>query len=336
MRFVRLYVYLTQKCNFKCKHCFIRQTNPEQFRNPKEIDFDLLVKFLQDFGVGAKSVNFTGDGNPILYSRIGDALRVAKRMVGHVSINTRGYIPKEVLKAIAETDTVIYYSMDWFGKKADEEMGFDNLWDIQMRMLNIFAGLKLKVAVRSTLMRDNYGDIMQLIRLVENFRLRGFDFSIEIMPYLPYHNEERRPTLAQVKSITEICLTKFFTRLLTPWWTCIYPLHRDRASRWWDKIHGGRLCEAGRDYGRIAIKEDGTLLPCPFEVKPIGKYEYVEREWVLNREQLEIEIEKYLEETPVDKSCKECIFFKYCGGGCRVVNNLGYEQICPVRDIYEG
>ena len=327
MRFVRLYVYLTSKCNFNCKHCFIRELKGKE---AIEIDFELFKTFIHDFGLYAKSVNFTGDGNPILYPKIIEAIEYAKNMVGHVSINTRGKIPDNVLKAIAENRVVVYYSMDWFGKKADEMMGFKNLWEIQKEMLEKMFKMNIPVAIRVTLMRDNFPDVLQLIRLTEIYRMRRGNFTIEIMPYLPYHNVEQRPTIEQVKVVTEVCLTKEFARMLTPWWTCIFPFFRDRASRWWDNIHGGRLCEAGRNYGRIAIKEDGTLLPCPFEIKSIGKYEMVDGEWKIDKMKVRMMIEDYLANTPIDEECKSCKFFKYCGGGCRVISNLEQKQECPV------
>jgi len=327
--FVRGYVYVTSACNYRCSHCFIR--SDKKYIKPEEIDIELVRQFIDDFGSNFKSINFTGEGNPILARNIKDIIRLSKMRVDTVSINTRGYINPDLLDYFKIMGVIVYYSIDWYGERADSEMRYDGLWEQQINTLKEMLKRKIRVAVRSTIMRDNFGDVLQLIRMVENLRLRGHDIVIEIMPYLPYNNTNNTPTIDQIKLITTICLNKDFTRLLTPWWTCIYPYFRDKASKWWHKHD--RICEAGREYGRIAIKQDGTILPCPFETRPVGKYIRQYGSYYIDKTKVKIELDRYLNETRVDEKCEKCTFGSICKG-CRVIDSIGEKQICPIPEMW--
>jgi len=208
----------------------------------------------------------------------------------------------------------------------------NGLWESQRNTIKNMARMGIKIAVRTTIMRENYGDVLQLIRLVELLRQQGVSIVWEGMPYLPYHNPDMRPTKEQMKMIYTVCLNKEFCRILTPEWTCIYPYFRDKASKWWNNDE--RLCEAGRPYGRIAIKEDGTILPCPFETKSVGKYIREMGQWFIDMDSVKKNLIDYLDSTPIDENCKKCRFSQECRGGCRIVNNLGHEQICPIQDLW--
>ncbi len=327
--FVRLYVYLTSACNFRCSHCFVSEKR--KYIKPENIELSLIEKFVEDFGQNAKGVNLTGEGNPILHPQIGEILTLLKRMVGNVSINTRGWIQPKVFDLLDMLGVVVYYSVDWFGKRNDEWCGREGLWDAIVNTINMMAKRKMRFAIRTTIMRQNFGDCLQLIRMVEKLRMKGVDVVWEAMPYLPYHDEENMPTREQVKLIATVCLSKDFCRLLMPGWTCIFPTFRDRASRWWHK--NDRLCEAGRPYGRIAIKQNGELLPCPFEMYVIGKYRKEYGEWVIDKEKVEVKLEKYLR-MPVPTYCKDCPWVDVCGGGCRIMQNLTQDQPnCPFKEL---
>ena len=331
-QFVRLYLYLTTKCNFSCSHCFVGEERKRL--KPIHIDLNLVRQFLDDFVTEkTKSINLTGDGNPILHPQFKEIIRLCKMKVPTVSVNTRGPIPRELLDWMAEYGVVVYYSIDWFGEMNDEQCGFKNLWKHQINTIMEMAKRRMKIAVRTTLMRYNLPDCLQLIRLVENLRMRGVDIVFECMPYLPYHTTEMTPTREQVKQLMLVCLSKDFCRLLIPGWTCVFPPFRDRAKRWWG--NGQRLCESGRPYGRLAIKETGELLPCPFEMYTVGKYERRYGEWVIDKEKLFIELQEYLDLLSIPPRCKKCRFVDVCSGGCRIVQQLtGDQENCPIPDLF--
>ena len=329
--FTRLYIYCTTQCNFACQHCFIGEERKRL--KPIHVDLELVKQFLNDFVTKkTKSVNLTGDGNPILHPHFKEIIRLCKMKVPIVSVNTRGPIPTELLNWMAEYEVVVYYSIDWFGEMNDKFCGFKNLWKHQLNTITEMAKRRMKIAIRTTLMHTNLADCLQLIRLVENLRWRGVNIVFECMPYLPYHTRELMPTKDQVKQLLMVCLSKDFCRLLIPGWTCIFPPFRDRASRWWGQE---RLCEAGRPYGRIAVKEDGTILPCPFEMYEIEGYELVGGKWILDRERVFSELTEYLNTLEIPRRCRECRFMNECKGGCRIYQQLtGDQENCPIPDLF--
>jgi len=331
--FTRAFIYTTTACNFNCSHCFVRDERKRL--KPKHIDLELVEQFLYDFGSakygGFKGINITGVGNPLLYPKLKELIALLRPFArDELSINCRGYISDDLLQTFKLYDVSVYYSMDYWGTRADREMGVQGLWNAQVDTLKRLRKFGISIKIRTTIMRDNFGDCLQFIRLVERLRMRGVDIEWHGMPYLPYVSEDKLPTVEQIKMITTIVLSKDGMRLMTPWWTCIFPEFRDRAQRWWDKAP--RICEAGRMGGRICLTHDGEILPCPFEKTVLAKYEKIRGRWILNFDHFEENLKKYLDQ-PLPKYCHDCRLKDICKGGCRIHQALTDKCICP-KDLF--
>jgi len=329
MNFTRAFIYTTTQCNYNCTHCFVREER-KKFR-PKHIELDLVEQFISDFGSakygGFKGTNITGVGNPLLYPHLEELIELLRTATKEeLSINCRGYISNKILHIFKLHKVAVYYSMDYWGYKADEQMRYNGLWDDQIRSLNRMVEMGIPIRIRTTIMRDNITDCLQFMNLVEKLRVRGVDIQWHGMPYLPYVSDEKLPSHKQVEYLTLIALSREGMRIMHPFWTCIYPPFRDRAKRWWDKVP--RICEAGREGGRICLTQDAEVLPCPFETEVLVKYEKVRGEWRLNWTMFKENLKKYLEqETP--EFCSDCSLRNICRGGCRIHQKLSDKCICP-------
>lgn len=84
----RIYVELTNRCNFACEFC----PNPVMERAPGVMDFGLLERILDEVAAAnvARLVLFHQQGEPTLYPRLGDALRAAAARGLPVCIVTNG------------------------------------------------------------------------------------------------------------------------------------------------------------------------------------------------------------------------------------------------------
>lgn len=331
--YTRAFVYTTTACQFNCTHCFVREER-KKFK-PQHIDLQLVEQFMNDFGNpkygGFKGINITGVGNPLLYPKLKELVALLRPYArDELSINCRGKIKDDILYTFKIFNVSVYYSMDYWGTRADEEMGYDGLWNEQLDTIKKMIKHGIKIIIRSTIMRDNFGDCLQLIRLVERWRLRGVNIEWHGMPYLPYVSDEKLPTVEQIKQMTSIVLSKDGMRLITPWFTCIFPEFRDRAKRWWGKAI--RLCEAGRDGGRICLTHDGKVIPCPFENYVLSEYSKKRDKYVLNWRLFHDRINEYLEAEPPDY-CNDCKLLKICKGGCRIHQKLSDKCICP-KDLF--
>ncbi|RLI73086.1 hypothetical protein DRO97_08145 [Archaeoglobales archaeon] len=328
--FSRAYIYTTTSCQFRCKHCFVREER-KKFK-PKHIELDLVEQFIHDFGnakyAGFKETNITGVGNPLLYPHLKELIELLRTATEReLSINCRGEIKDDLLHTFKVHRVSVYYSMDFWGTKADEQMRFDGLWEQQWKTLNKMLSMKIPIRIRTTIMKNNIADCLRLILLVEELRAKGVDIEWHGMPYLPYVSDELMPTQRQMEMLTSIVLSKDGMRIMHPFWTCIYPPFRDRAKRWWGKE---RICEAGRVGGRICLTQDGEVLPCPFETEVLVKYEKSGGEWKINWSLFKQNLKEYLS-TSIPEYCNDCLFKDICKGGCRIHQRLSDKCICPIE-----
>jgi hypothetical protein len=84
----RIYVELTNRCNFACEFC----PNPVMERPSGQMDFGLLERILDEVAAGgiARTVLFHQQGEPTLYARLADAVRAGARRGLAVAVTTNG------------------------------------------------------------------------------------------------------------------------------------------------------------------------------------------------------------------------------------------------------
>lgn len=75
----------TSKCNLACEYCML------QHRQPGEIDFDVLQRYIRILAVyGLRGVLFTGGGEPTLYQHLQEAIKSAWALGIKVGLITNG------------------------------------------------------------------------------------------------------------------------------------------------------------------------------------------------------------------------------------------------------
>src|SRR5512139_2133578 len=82
----RLHLELTNRCNFSCEFC----PDGKMSRPRGSMEFDLLERVLSDARGVAREIHFHVMGEPALYPRLGEAIRLAGRLGFAPSVTTNG------------------------------------------------------------------------------------------------------------------------------------------------------------------------------------------------------------------------------------------------------
>ena len=82
-------IHITDKCNFKCKHCFVKKENYELSLDNLKIAIDKIHRYFCDKNIKGR-INIAG-GEPLMHKDIDNIIRYIKSKDIEVSIITNGY-----------------------------------------------------------------------------------------------------------------------------------------------------------------------------------------------------------------------------------------------------
>lgn len=161
-----LYLYLTDRCNLRCIHCWI---SPKYSNDRQEgIPFEPLKKaIIEAKPLGLGCVKLTG-GEPLLYKRFKELLTFLTKEEVSISIETNGtLIDKDFIKAIRE------FSMDHIAVSLDASApaihdairGVKGSFELAVNGLRLLRETDLSPQVIITLQRRNANEIPEMIQL---------------------------------------------------------------------------------------------------------------------------------------------------------------------------
>ena len=162
-RRIKVLVELTSKCNLRCGMCPL----PVLRRPYEDMDFDLVEKAEREIhGLGLKLKWLHEMGEPLLYSRIDDAIR----LFPEASISTNGLVLTEEVgaKLLASPLKRLRISVDSINPKVYPQLrtggDFDKLVDMTMKFLEQAKGHPIRIEIQK--MRSR----MTVDETVEDFR----------------------------------------------------------------------------------------------------------------------------------------------------------------------
>lgn len=164
-----LYLYLTDRCNLRCAHCWI---SPD-FSAEKQTGIPLAVlrPILAEAGtLGLQRVKLTG-GEPLLYSEFSNLLACLAESSLNITIETNGTLfdPQVVASCRSAGVSQISVSLDGASPKIHDAIrGQTGSFERTIRGLSLLQDSGLNVQVIMTLQRRNRHEIPGMIRLCES------------------------------------------------------------------------------------------------------------------------------------------------------------------------
>lgn len=108
----------TNRCNMNCDWCITKYAHKKE-----DINIEVLKDFLRQFSnLGGKSIDWTGGGEPLIYSDIEEAIEYASGKNIRQGIMTNGLFKSELLDVIAENTDWIRFSLDTISPRSFSKM----------------------------------------------------------------------------------------------------------------------------------------------------------------------------------------------------------------------
>ncbi len=157
---------LIRRCNLACKHCYSISADHDFAGELNTQEVFTVMDDLKSFGV---PVLILSGGEPLLRSDIYDISKHAKAMGFYVGLSTNGtLIDNTNIDAIAEVGyDYVGISIDGLRDTHDRFRRKAGAFDASMAGIRLCREQGIKVGLRFTMTQDNYSELPDLLRLME-------------------------------------------------------------------------------------------------------------------------------------------------------------------------
>lgn len=317
-RINKVHFHITSQCNLNCKHCYIMDNNWDDLKTE-----DILSAINQLGEMGLFSITLTG-GEPLIKEDIGNILNSIEDNAIHLDdFFTNGTLINkriDVINKIADTfDTMFYVSVD--GLKESHNSFRGSLFEHTIEGIKTLKNLGCKVAINTTLTKDNHNEILDVYKLAINLDADMFRIIV------PFELGHWKNICSDMKVSFEIEMDTYL-RLMRQWQDDGKPfkLEMGHIFRYLKKSVStysfeSEVCDCVHGYA--VIWPNGDVSHCPL----LPKYSKVGniRNAPLTKIWESPKMREFKEMTVRDvikKECLSCSYLKYCGTGCRANSKL--------------
>lgn len=323
MKLEEIDLYVTNKCNLKCKFCSVKagSYNDEiPLTRIKEI-IDEAIKY------GLSDLHLTG-GEPTLRGDLEQIVSYAVSNGLNVRLITNGtLLPKQRLDSLYDSGLKsIMISVDGTEEYHDKVRGVKGTYKKAYETLLYAKEKGMYVRANSVAWKDNCEEILKLLDIFNDLKIDVY--SIFLGSPLGYAIEQKDNTI-DANDWKEFCNkvkekvrnNNFYTKVVMEKGY----LYSDEDPKSVLGLGGrGRGCYKITEFTDfLLIRSNGDVYPCVFysnESEPIGNI-YKNSLKEIHDNFKNNELYKHYGEYPLE--CKSCKKVKYCHGGCR-----GYAKLC--------
>lgn len=319
-------ISLTNKCNLRCLYCYHFASDNEK---GEDLPVEEWVKFFKELKENSVMDITLAGGEPFLYK---DIKRVIEGIVENkmrFSFLTNGtLIDEEMAEYIASTKRCNFIQVSIDGHCNEIHNLSRGAFDDAVRGIKILQKHGINVTVRVTINRYNVRYLNEIAEfLLEELKIPVISTNSAGYIGLCTHNsseiqmniEERGEAMQSMVNLSK----KYKGRIVST----AGPL--TEAKMWTEMVksaeegekeytYGGRLTACGCVWSKLAVRADGTIVPCnQISSVELGK---------INRDKLDdvwknsSDLNKMRERKSIElaafESCRECGFRKYCTGNC--------------------
>ncbi len=168
---ISLVHFVTNRCNARCKHCFIDFDDPETFKG--DLSLEEIDKMTKTMGKSLLNVNLTG-GEPLLHPQFYEVVQLyfKNTTVESVYVNTNGNytdMTKKLIERFIESGVkgklFFSISLDNFKEDHDKNRRLEGLYENAMKtyhMIHAFKNPNITCNIGITVTGHNYANVVPL------------------------------------------------------------------------------------------------------------------------------------------------------------------------------
>lgn len=321
-------IEITSRCNLRCRYCYFFNNPAVEYR---DLSAEEWLKFFDELGaLGVMNVTLAG-GEPFIRDDLPVLLEgIVRNRMRFSFLSNGALITDEIAAFISRTGRCEHVQVSIDGSRAEvhDSCRGQGSFDGAIRGIRTLQRHRISVAVRVTIHHNNVHDLENIAAfLLDELGLPGFGTNsagylgtcCKNADDLLLNIEERKQTMETLLRLAE----KYPNRISAN----AGPLSEGRVWRRMEEAraqnapafyNGGRLTACGCPRSKIAVRADGTIVPCNMlnhvELGHINRDSLVEI-WqnspALNqlRNRHTISLAEF-------EFCAGCSYISYCTGNC--------------------
>lgn len=301
--------HITEKCNLRCKHCYMDKYYNEATLKELLCDYNLLKKFIIKLN-SFLEISITG-GEPLVYPEFINLLKFldSEEIVLKINILTNGVLLNDEICLFLSSlpkFNFIQISIEGLEKTNDLIRG-SGIFNKIIEKLKLLIKYKMKIQIQTVLTKLNYNDIIDLILFLENFK---YPINYLLTRYVPSKNELIKNNILISKNEYKSILEKLESLSKNLKYVSI--LKRRSLWKLINEKYGGR-CPIG--INSFDLLYDGSIMLCRRLNLKIGNIRYNSLYKIWYGNDLIWDIRK---QNKINNKCKNCKYLKTCYG-CRAM-----------------
>lgn len=308
-----LFLYITEKCQLRCKHCYMgERLDAERRMSPAQVE-QILSALRVTYG--QYKVYLLG-GEPTTHPQLNAILDVCKEQGYKVVLTSNGLIPPKVWPLLDGRLDSFSFSMDGAQASTHEAMRGPNTWRPLMASMERAVASRFQTRAIFTVSTANRADVFRAIDLAENIGLEMLSFHYFTPTGLgkdkPHYQLPPGEWMDLCKQLREVAAGRRVRVFYPPAFVSADELPTLRRAG-----YGG--CTA-RNLERLAIFPDGRVYICSAFFDTDLHYGEFRDGVIVPR--LVDGISELTLVNKVSSNCRTCPHSSICGGGCAAYDYL--------------
>ena len=315
---LQMHLFLTNKCNLRCKHCYMLSGD----KYDKELTYDEICSLLKAFSLhGGEFVTFSG-GEVTTRKDFLEILKEAHGLGLHINIMTNGTLwDNEMIEKASTFVESVQISIDGFNETENAKVRGSGHFDKSLQTADLFLRHNIRTTIAITPWPDENltSHIEHYVQFKHRLLAKYQGFPLEIKFTEELMDGRDLKTTSELRNDYSQTMKKISSVGHENMEEDIFVYNQER------KILKDSWCT----YGHLTITATGEVYFCGKIqlTKSVGNIREMDLPTVMNLSKKARELAKTQSLHP----CGQCELKYICGGGCRI---LHFPQFADNRNVY--
>lgn len=308
-----VYIYLTNNCNQRCRHCYMYAGDVII----NEVHWERWISVLNDLvEVGCAGVTFTG-GEVTVYKGFGEIIKYAHEIGLSVTVLSNGILwDEKIVQSLSPFIDEIQISIDGYDSESYYSVRKYDGFDKAMNCIELFSNTDTRVSMAVTPLYENLDIFISKFELFAQELLKTYPNVFIKLNHELIAGREVKTTEAENKEYRKK-LKALVERLYPDYYTDTFVLNYENKA-----------LRENCGFGGISIAANGDVYWC----NRIHELKSTLNVFECDMKSIFEKSKRIKENTSVDNTlgCMNCEVKYICGGGCR----MKYEGIQEIEEHF--